>query len=190
MQVFPAKDFPARPLVGTFELYSSTPSLDGVDPRVLQSEIFQQGQRIHIRYVGEYGSDRPELDVYNISMLPPFPRGICLQPGWSFVCPSYDGSRVANDTDQPPTYAISHEAYLQRERLKTDEEVGLFYSRFGKYGLKRGDFIYVLSYADSRASYAFYFKDWDTIISRSAYEIKSGSDIVLVDQVLKRVKEP
>jgi len=34
----------------------------------------------------------------------------------------------------------------------------------------------------------FYLKDWDTLISRAAYD--AGDSVVQVEQVLKRVRNP
>lgn len=184
MSVFAAEQLPARPLVGTFQLYSSTPSLSGVNPRDMRSEIFQTRQQVRFEYVGEYGSDWPEREVYRISMLPPFVKNICLQRNWSFACASHDGRRLA----KPPVHAISHDGYLDIFCLKTNEDIDL-YKQFVPYGLKLGDFIYVMTYTDSRAAYVFYLEDRNTIVSQSAYNTQSKNDIVFVDQVLKRVKK-
>lgn len=189
MSIHSADQFPARPLVGTFELYSSTPPIDGVDSRDLQPEIFQAGQRMRIEYMGEYGSERPEREVYRISLLPPFDKGFCLRPNWKYSCPSYNGRQLVDSTPEPPTTAISSEANLDTWQIKTDKEVNLN-AQFVPYGLKRGDFIYALTFTDSRANYGFFFKDWNTIISQSAYKTQPGDQFVFVDQVLKRVIAP
>lgn len=187
MPVFAAETFPVHPLAGTFELHSSTPSLEGVDPRDLQPEIFQTGQRLRIEYAGEYGSEWPDREVYKITLLPPFAAGFCLRTNWKYSCPSYDSKRLSTKADVSPTHAIIHEAYLDVDRLKSDKDVRL-YDQFLPYGLKRGDFVYALTYTDSRAAYSFYFKDWNTIISDASYSM--GDHIVSVVQVLKRVKAP
>lgn len=189
MLAFPVKEFPTRPLVGTFELYSSTPPLDDVDPRELRSALFQTGQRIRIEYVGEYGNDWPEREVYRIFMLPPFAKGFCLRPNWKHSCPPHDKKRLDYELRYPPTDPISHEAYLDTQIADTDKRVG-FVAKFVPYGLKRGDLIYLLFYTDLRASYTFYFKDWDTIISQSAYNTQPDDHVVFVDQVLKRLITP
>jgi hypothetical protein len=184
-----AEKFPARPLVGTFEQASSTPDIAAVDPRKLQSELFQPGQRVRFSYSGEYGSDLPEREVYSVELLPPFQQGFCLRPQWHLSCPTYNGRRPPNENDQPPTGALKYRAYLDVEKLSTAEEVKLL-DYFVPYGLKRGSFVYSLSYTDASASYTFYFKDWDTLISHAAYNTDEEGRVVLVDQVLKRVRNP
>lgn len=184
-----AGKFPARPLSGTFELVESTPDISAVDPRMLQAELFQPGQRVRFTYTGIYGADVPGREVYDVELLPPFQRGFCLRPQWHLSCPTYDGRRPPNESDQPPSGPLKYPAYLDVEKLKTAEDVKLL-KYFVPYGLKPGSFVYSLSYADSSASYAFYFKDWDTLVSHAAYNTEEDGRVVLVDQVLKRVKNP
>ena len=153
LPVYAAEKFPSRPLVGTFELVRSTPDIAGIDPRKLYSEIFQPGQRVRFTYAGIYGADVPSREVYNVELLPPFAPGFCLRPNWLYTCGT--GTRAPNENDRPLPGAVNHEAYLDAERLKTDEEVGLL-KDFVPYGLKRGSFVYALTYADARASYKFF----------------------------------
>jgi len=175
-----AEKFPAHPLSGTFELESTTPDIAAVDPHQLQAEIFQTGQRVRFAFKEEYGADRADREVYEVTLLPPFDRGFCARPRWSLSCSEADAGRA-------PAAPLKYDAYLDAERLKTAADVNL-YAHFAPYGLKPGGFVYTLTYADSSASYVFYLKDWDTLISRSAYD--AGDKVVQVDQVLKRVKTP
>lgn len=156
---------------------------------MLQAELFQPGQRVRFTCTGIYGADVPGREVYDVELLPPFQRGFCLRPQWHLSCPTYDGRRPPDESDQPPSGPLKYPAYLDVEKLKTAEEVKLL-KYFVPYGLKPGGFVYSLSCTDSSASYAFYFKDWDTLVSHSAYNTEEDGRVVLVDQVLKRVKNP
>lgn len=175
-----AEKFPAHPLSGTFELASSTADIASVDPRQLQAEIFQTGQRVRFAFKEEYGADRADREVYEVTLLPPFDRGFCQRPQWSLGCSKADAGRA-------PTAPLKYDAYLDVERLKTAADVAL-YKHFEPYGLKPGGFVYILTYTDSSASYMFYLKDWDTLISHAGYD--AGDHVVQVEQVLKRVKTP
>lgn len=129
----------------------------------------------------------PGRDVYSVELLPPFQHSFCLRPEWHRSCPTCDGGRAPNENDRPSTVALKYRAYLDTEQLKTAADLALLRC-LEPYGLKLGSFVYALTYADSRASYTLYFKDWDTLISHTAYDTEEDGRVVLVDQVLKRVK--
>lgn len=172
--------FPAHPLQGEFELVSSNPEIDSVDPKDLSSEVLQTGQRIRLAFRGEYGADWPGREVYAVTLFPPFAASFCKRSNWDNYC-THGGSRA-------PEQALELEAYVDAERMETDEIPGIR-KAFVPFGLAAGKWVYQLTYSDATASHLFYLQDWTTLISRSNYKDASGKRVVVI-QTLKRRKTP
>ncbi|TRX72719.1 hypothetical protein [Pseudomonas mangiferae] len=179
MKAFPYEKFPVRPLDGLFEVVSSDPSIEDVDPKLLTPELLYLKQKIRFSYMGPVGFDWPLRDEYKITLYPPFSKNYCKRHQWEYICD-------LKLTDAP----LSYDGVLETERLK---ENSLSDDRFLNKYLKSPPYHFIMMYADGRATYEFFMLDWDTLIYSRGYEaepaVAGDRNRIIVTQILKRVKE-
>ena len=179
MKAFPYEKFPVRPLDGLFEVVSSDPPIEDVDPTLLPPELLYLKQKIRFSYMGPVGFDWPLRDEYEITLYPPITEKYCKRPLWEYMC-----------NPGPSDVSLSYGGILETERVS---ENFLADDRFLNKYLKSPPYHFIMMYADGRATYEFFMLDWDTLIYSRGYavepEFPGDRDRVLVVQILKRVKE-
>ncbi len=179
MKAFPYEKFPVRPLDGLFEVVSSDPPIEDVDPKLLSPDLLYLKQKIRFSYKGPVGFDWPLRDEYEITLYPPISEKYCKRPRWEYMC------------DPGPSEApLVYGGILETERVK---ENSLSDDRSLNKYLTNPPYHFNMMYADGRATYEFFMLDWDTLIYSGGYEIApaypDAKKYVLVTQILKRVKE-
>ena len=179
IRAFPYEEFPVRPLDGLFEVVSSNPSIEDVDPKLLPPDLLYLKQKIRFSYTGPVGYDWPLRDVYKITLYPPISEKYCRRPRWEYMC-----------NPGPSDTPISYDGILETERVR---ENSLSNDRSLNKYLTNPPYHFNMMYADERATYEFFMLDWDTLIYSGGYEIApayaGAEDYVLVTQILKRVKD-
>lgn len=183
--------FPHPPIQGTFIVEKTIPDLSSIPSSQYDSSLFMPGQRIEFSYDGEVGSDWQGYYEYSMTVYPPYDQRMCEQDHWQHYC------EYSNKKKQMPARPITQDLVLSSTRIKNKKDLESS-KEFLPYGLKISDFIYSGNTSDSGIGYsAFYFTDWNTLISTTYYYSISRKipdnvetkKLNIALQILKRVDE-
>ncbi|WP_234640436.1 hypothetical protein [Delftia tsuruhatensis] len=188
--MFDKNTFPHTPMHGTFVVIETIPDIRAIPSNQYYPSLFMPEQRVKFEYDGEVGSDWEDYFEYKMTVYPPYDPRMCSQSHWLHYCNEIHG------TKEIPAIPVTQDLIMTTEIAKDEVYLSLR-EYFVKHGLKRKDFVYEGNISDGGASYIFYFKNWNTLISRTAYseaDISSktrnkSSKAHGVIQILKRIDE-